>query len=80
MIANECNKFPILLCGNFHSPEMKIGFLLLILSIFLLPTCTSSSNIPQNKKPNVLFIAVDDLNTWLGCLTNYSNTKTPNID
>ena len=32
------------------------------------------------NKPNVLFIAVDDLNTWLGCLNNYSNTKTPNID
>ncbi len=31
-------------------------------------------------KPNVLFISVDDLNTWLGCLNNYSNTKTPNID
>ena len=34
----------------------------------------------QVTKPNVLFIAVDDLNTWLGCLNNYSNTKTPNID
>ncbi len=30
--------------------------------------------------PNVLFIAVDDLNSWIGCLNNYSNTKTPNID
>ncbi|OHX64813.1 sulfatase [Flammeovirga pacifica] len=25
-------------------------------------------------------MAVDDLNTWLGCLGGYSNTKTPNID
>lgn len=32
------------------------------------------------KQPNVLFIAVDDLNNWLGCLGGYSNTKTPHID
>lgn len=32
------------------------------------------------KQPNVLFIAVDDLNNWLGCLNGYANTKTPNID
>lgn len=32
------------------------------------------------KQPNVLFIAVDDLNNWLGCLNTNSNTKTPNID
>lgn len=40
----------------------------------------SDFNDENSKRPNVLFIAVDDLNTWLGCLNNYSNTKTPNID
>lgn len=30
--------------------------------------------------PNVLFIAVDDLNSWLGCINGYSNTKTPHMD
>jgi len=34
----------------------------------------------QNKQVNVLMIAVDDLNTWLGCMGAYSNTLTPNID
>ncbi|GIZ09468.1 sulfatase [Flavobacterium sp. UMI-01] len=43
-------------------------------------TITAQSKVAQSAKPNVLFIAVDDLNTWLGCLNNYSNTKTPNID
>ncbi|AWW32850.1 sulfatase [Echinicola strongylocentroti] len=46
--------------------------------------CSSSKKeqkaISDDSKPNVLFIAVDDLNTWLGCLKNYSNTKTPNLD
>ena len=32
------------------------------------------------KKPNVLFIAVDDLNHWIGHLGRNKQTKTPNID
>jgi arylsulfatase A-like enzyme len=31
-------------------------------------------------KPNVLFIAVDDLNDWVGCLGGHPDTRTPNID
>jgi arylsulfatase A-like enzyme len=30
--------------------------------------------------PNVLFIAVDDLNDWIGCLGGHPQTKTPNFD
>ena len=32
------------------------------------------------QKPNVLFIAVDDLNDWVGCLGGHPQAKTPNID
>ncbi len=32
------------------------------------------------KKPNVLFIAVDDLNDWVGCLGGHSQAITPNFD
>ena len=32
------------------------------------------------KKPNVLLIAVDDLNDWVGCLGGHPQTVTPNID
>lgn len=32
------------------------------------------------NRPNVLFIAVDDLNHWVGHLARNSQTKTPNID
>ncbi|MDP6718195.1 MAG: sulfatase-like hydrolase/transferase [Pirellulaceae bacterium] len=31
-------------------------------------------------KPNVLFIAVDDLNDLVGCLGGHPQAKTPNID
>lgn len=30
--------------------------------------------------PNVLFIAMDDLNDWIGCLGGHPQTKTPNLD
>nr|WP_246151924.1 sulfatase-like hydrolase/transferase [Rubripirellula reticaptiva] len=31
-------------------------------------------------KPNILFISVDDLNDWVGCLGGHPQAKTPNID
>lgn len=30
--------------------------------------------------PNVLFVAVDDMNDWVGCLDGHPQTQTPNID
>ncbi|MCB1615705.1 MAG: sulfatase, partial [Pseudomonadales bacterium] len=30
--------------------------------------------------PNILFISVDDLNDWVGCLGGYEGVHTPNID
>jgi arylsulfatase A-like enzyme len=32
------------------------------------------------KRPNVLFIAVDDLNAWTGALQGHPQAKTPNLD
>jgi arylsulfatase A-like enzyme len=32
------------------------------------------------QRPNVLFIALDDLNDWIGCLGGHPQTKTPNLD
>lgn len=34
----------------------------------------------EHTKPNVLFISVDDLNDWVGCLGGHPQTKTPNFD
>lgn len=34
----------------------------------------------QGARPNVLFIAVDDLNDWVGVLGGHPQTRTPNID
>ena len=35
---------------------------------------------PQDNKPNVLLIAVDDLNDWIGCMGGHPQAKTPNMD
>jgi len=34
----------------------------------------------QDHRPNVLMIAVDDMNDWVGCLGGYPGVKTPHID
>ena len=41
---------------------------------------TAAARSPAPKWPNVLFIAVDDLNDWVGCLGGHPQAKTPNID
>ena len=32
------------------------------------------------ERPNVLFLAIDDQNDWIGCLGGHPQVKTPNID
>ncbi|MFP6763847.1 MAG: sulfatase, partial [Planctomycetaceae bacterium] len=34
----------------------------------------------DNSRPNVLFIAIDDLNDWVGCLDGHPQARTPNLD
>jgi len=35
---------------------------------------------PAAQRPNVLFIAIDDLNDWVGCLGGHPQAQTPNMD
>ena len=53
-------------------------YTLAFLTIVSISGCSS----PQTRtgKPNVLFIAVDDLNHWIGYTGRNPQTKTPNID
>ena len=34
----------------------------------------------RRRQPNVLLIAIDDLNDWIGCMGGHPQAKTPNID
>src|SRR5215207_895171 len=53
--------------------------LLLLCAAFALPILRVPAQ-EATAKPNVLFIAVDDLNHWVGYLGRNKQTITPNID
>jgi arylsulfatase A-like enzyme len=59
---------------------MKKTYFLLLIGALFLGACSSESKKVKVKKPNVLFIAVDDLNNMIGPIDNFSNIKTPNFD
>jgi len=42
--------------------------------------CSEPEPVKENSVPNVLFISIDDLNDWIGCLGGHPDVKTPNID
>jgi arylsulfatase A-like enzyme len=42
-----------------------------------LATCARAA---ANSKPNVLFIAIDDMNDWIGVMKGHPQTKTPHLD
>ena len=62
----------------------------LLRSLILLPTLSSfcwmlhtevgTAANPTDTKPNVLFIAIDDLNDWTGMLKGNPQAKTPHMD
>ena len=62
--------------------------LVLTLSILLVPV--ASGALAEEHRPgkapdddrrlNVLFIAVDDLNDWVGCLGGHPQARTPHLD
>ncbi|MEM9480753.1 MAG: sulfatase-like hydrolase/transferase [Verrucomicrobiota bacterium] len=48
--------------------------------LFLCATLPADSNKEGSTKPNVLFISIDDLNDWIGCMGGHPQTVTPNFD
>lgn len=52
-----------------------------LIAIFLfaiwVPHSTSAND---ESRPNVLFISMDDLNDWVGCMGGHPQAQTPNID
>ena len=50
------------------------------INLALLLACAGTIQAADGKRPNVLFIAIDDLNHWVGHLGVHPQTKTPNMD
>ena len=51
----------------------------MFLRLALIWTLASIASVAQ-ERPNVLLIAVDDLNDWVGCMGGHPQAQTPNID
>jgi hypothetical protein len=49
-------------------------------SVVLAISLTFAATPPTVKKPNVLFIAIDDQNDWIGHLGGHPMAKTPHLD
>ncbi len=59
--------------------SFPLGLCLAAVAAFAMMAAPLSSR-AADEKPNVLFIAVDDLNDWIGVLGGHSQTLTPNLD
>ena len=57
--------------------KAKLAIAIFVFSIISFKKVFADTSI---NRPNVLFIAVDDLNDWVGCLGGHPQAKTPNID
>lgn len=53
-----------------------------LVTLIIITACGSHGNESSlsSSKPNVLFISVDDMNDWVGCLEGHPQAKTPNLD
>ncbi|TXG39546.1 sulfatase [Seonamhaeicola maritimus] len=60
----------------------KITLLFAVITVFVSSCKTKEEQklLNQATKPNVLFIAVDDLNNWITPIDGFSKAKTPNFD
>lgn len=58
--------------------HMKPAFSLAVV-LLLLHTPVALAEGDENR-PDIVFIIVDDLNDWLGCLEGHPDAKSPNID
>ena len=51
-----------------------------VLAVLALALAHDAIGVAAAKRPNVLFIAIDDLNDWVGCLGGHPQAQTPNLD
>lgn len=56
----------------------RLGLGLALAALFALTPQVSTAQ--ETKRPNILFIAIDDQNDWIGCLGGHPQIKTPHID
>lgn len=65
----------------FQHCESFMRALQLVLSLLFIPWCPAFGSDPfLQARPNVLMIAIDDQNDWIGCLGGHPQAHTPHLD
>lgn len=64
----------------FFKTFFRNSVLFFLFPFCLLSSCTSKVELTYEQKPNILFIAIDDLNDWVEVLKVNPDIKTPNIN
>ncbi len=59
---------------------ITMRMLVLLLAVHFAAPHVFAVDLQESPKPNILFIAMDDLNDWVGCMGGHPQTITPNLD
>src|SRR5687767_8561278 len=65
---------------KLHQKGFVMNLRFWLLTVFWVAASVCMTAVQAADRPTVLFIAIDDLNHWVGHLGRNSQTKTPNID
>ena len=60
--------------------KIQVSIIALAIAANLVTSAGSYCHAEDAKRPNVVFLAVDDMNDWIGCLQTTPRALTPNID
>jgi arylsulfatase A-like enzyme len=59
---------------------MTVLLQFIVMAPLLVGSRPFADDLQESPRPNVLFIAMDDLNDWVGCMGGHPQTITPNLD
>ncbi len=62
-----------------HSPRFPLAIVTAVIVLLVSPALPGAAA-AETGRPNVLFIAIDDLNDWVGHLGGNPDVKTPHLD
>ena len=63
-----------------HTYDRRNFLVVMSATVFLLGFASLPAACAADSQRNVLFIGIDDLNDWIGCLGGNPDVKTPHID
>ncbi|MFP6875841.1 MAG: sulfatase-like hydrolase/transferase [Roseibacillus sp.] len=78
--TNELHKLMVGFLDEVNGETRKLGSKSEVYKIAKPTASASPKKVASSKRPNVLFLAIDDLNDWIGALGGHPQAKTPNLD